>query len=176
MNNNQQSGLSGLSEIDISILIDKSLIYYDNHNNKYDKYIKSDNIVIDRETNTIKFEDYNEDFKYEMLGVFDNTTNIWMWAWMVPEFMYNETNIVRKLLNYGLKINPNIISKLNNEQLYLKTQFVNSRFLLQDEFQLELHLAISSYLAKDNIKFIYYKRKYLNKDKTKFITVYYLIN
>ncbi len=41
-----------------------------------------------------------------------------MWAWLVPEFMYNETNIVRKLLNYGLKINPTPTTKLDNEKLY----------------------------------------------------------
>ena len=89
--------------------------------------------------------------------------------------MFNETNIVRKLLNYGLKISPTPINKLDNEQLYLKTQMVNSRFLLYDNFQLDLHLAISSYLAKETFKFIYNKKKYLNKEKTKYITVYYLI-
>ncbi len=161
--------------LDLSTLIDKALNYYDLHNIEYAKYIKTDNILLEREKNIIKFTDNNIEFKYEFLGIFDNTTNIWMWAWLVPEFMFNETNIVRKLLNYGLKISPTPTNKLNNEQLYLKTQMVNGRFLLYDNFQLDLHLAISSYLAKDNFKFIYYKKKYLNKDKTKFITVYYLI-
>ena len=165
-------------DIDLSILIDKALNYYDKQNIEYSKYINSDNITLDRDKNIIKFNDYNDKqsiFKYEFLGIFDNTTNIWMWAWLVPEFMYNETSIVRKLMNYGLKISPTPTSKLNNEKLYLKTQMVNGRFLLYDEFQLDLHLAISSYLAKDSFKFIYYKKKYLNKEKTKFITVYYLI-
>ncbi len=147
-------------DIDLSILIDKALNYYDNHNIEYEKYINSENILLERDTNIIKFPDIdNKDFKYEFLGIFDNTTNIWMWAWLVPEFNYNETNIVRKLLNYGLKISPTPMNRLSNEQLYLKTQMVNGRFLLYDEFQLDLHLAISSYLAKDNIKFIYYKKK-----------------
>lgn len=164
-------------DIDLSILIDKALDYYDKHNIEYLKYIKSDNISLDRDKNIIKFNDINNisEFKYEFLGIFDNTTNVWMWAWLVPEFMYNETNIVRKLMNYGLKICPTPTNRLNNEQLYLKTQMVNGRFLLYDEFQLDLHLAISSYLAKDNFKFIYYKKKYLDKEKTKYITVYYLI-
>jgi hypothetical protein len=163
-------------DIDLSILIDKALDYYDKHNIEYSKYIKSDNISLDRDKNIIKFNDYTQsDFKYECLGIFDNTTNIWMWAWLVPEFTYNETHIVRKLMNYGLKISPTPTLRLNNEKLYLKTQMVNGRFLLYDEFQLDLHLAISSYLAKDNFKFIYYKKKYLNKEKTKYITVYYLI-
>jgi hypothetical protein len=161
--------------LDLSVLIDKALNYYDKKNLEYSKYLTSD-ITVERENNIIKFTEFdNKQFKYEILGVFDNTTNIWMWAWMVPEFLYNETDIVKKLLNYGLKINPSIVSPVPNDKLYLKTQLVNSRFLLNDEFQLELHLAISSYLAKDNFKFIYYKKKYLNKDKTKYITVYYLI-
>ncbi len=164
-------------DLDLSSLIDKALNYYDTHNIKYNKYIKTENINLDRNNNIIKFVDIddNVEFKYEFLGIFDNSTNIWMWAWLVPEFMYNETNIVRKLLNYGLKISPTISSRLDNEKLYLKTQMVNGRFLLYDNFQLDLHLAISSYLAKDNFKFIYYKKKYLNKEKTKYITVYYLI-
>ncbi len=161
-------------ELDLSLLIDKALNYYDTHNIKYEDYIKTDDITIERNTNSIIFNN-KEKYKYEFLGIFDNTTNIWMWAWLVPEFMYNETNIVRKLLNYGLKISPTPTNKLNNEKLYLKTQMVNGRFLLNDDFQLDLHLAISSYLAKDTIKFIYNKKKYLNKEKTRFITVYYLI-
>ncbi len=163
-------------ELDLSLLIDKALYYYDKHNIEYDDYINSDNTTIERDTNTIKFNDFDKaEFKYEFMGIFDNTTNIWMWAWLVPEFMFNETNIVRKLLNYGLKISPTPSNKLNSEKLYLKTQMVNSRFLLNNSFQLDLHLAIASYLAKDNIKFIYNKKKYLNKEKTKYITVYYLI-
>ncbi len=163
-------------DLDLSTLINKAFNYYDTQNIQYNKYIKSDNINLDRDNNIIKFNDINEnEFKYEFLGIFDNSTNIWMWAWLVPEFMYNETTIVRKLLNYGLKISPTNSTRLDNEKIYLKTQMVNGRFLLYDSFQLDLHLAISSYLAKDNFKFIYYKKKYLNKEKTKYITIYYLI-
>ncbi len=162
-------------DLDLSTLINNALIYYDKQNIEYNDYIKSDNITVERDAHKITFNDNSKDFKYEFLGIFDNTTNIWIWAWLVPEFMFTETNISRKLLNYGLKISPTPINKLDNEQLYLKTQMVNSRFLLYDEFQLDLHLAISSYLAKDSFKFIYSKRKYLNKEKTKYITVYYLI-
>ena len=163
-----------MENINLDILIDKSLNYYDNQNNEYKSFI-DDDITINREDNSIKFNKLNKEFKYELLGIFDNTTNIWMWGWMIPEFLYNETNLVRKLLMYGLKITPTVITPVSDEKLYLKTQLVNSRFLLYEQFQLDLHLAIASYLVKDSIKFIYYKKKYLNKDKTKFITVYYFI-
>ncbi len=160
---------------DLNILIDKSLNFYDNQNKKYKEYLNDEDITVTRDKNLIKFNKLNKEFKYELLGMFDNTTNIWMWGWMIPDFLYNETNLVRKLLNYGLKISPSVITPVSDEKLYLKTQMVNSRFLLNDEFQLDLHLAIVSYLVKDNIKFIYYKKRYLNKDKSKYITVFYFI-
>jgi hypothetical protein len=163
------------NNIDLYSLIDKALSFYDKKNREYNKYLNLENISIDREKTKIIFNDNDKEFNYEVLGVFDNTTNIWMWAWMVPEFMYNETELVRKLLNYGLKITPTSASNISPEKIYLKTEMVNSRFMVKDEFQLQLHLAISCYLSKDNIKFIYSKKKYLNKDKTKYITVYYLI-
>ena len=165
------------NNIDLSVLVEKAMHYYDIKSIQYEKYKDVINIVINREDNTIQFPENIDKkiYKYEVLGIFDNTTGIWMWAWMVPEFLYNETLIVKKLLNYGLKINPSILTKIADDKLYLKTQLVNSRFVLQDEFQLELHLAISSYLAKDSFKFIYSRRKYLSSDKLKYIKVYYLI-
>jgi hypothetical protein len=94
----------------LSLLVDKAFNHYDKQNIKYLKYLNTSNITVDREKNTIIFTDIDDTiFSYEILGIFDNTTRIWMWAWMIPDFMYNETNIVRKLLNYGLKINPSII-------------------------------------------------------------------
>jgi hypothetical protein len=163
------------SNIDLSFIVSKALEYYDIKKQEYKDFLNITKISLDRDKGTFIFLDNNKEFKYEVLGIFDNTTNIWMWAWMVPEFFYNETNIVKKLLNYGLKLTPNPINLLSEEQLYLKTQLINSRFLLHNQFQLELHLAISSYLAKSSFKFIYSKKKYLNKTNTKYITVYYLI-
>jgi hypothetical protein len=157
-------------------IIDKALLHYDSQTHKYNKYLETDNITVDRNTNKIIFTDIDTiEYKYEILGVFDNMTRIWLWAWMSPEFMFNETDIVRKLLNYGLKINRTIVNRVTDDRLYLKTQLVNSRFLLEDNFQLDIHLALSSYLAKDNFKFIYNKKLYLTKDKKKYITIYYLI-
>ena len=160
---------------DLSILIKKALEYYDIQNTKYQHISKLINLPLDREKNIIKFPNINTEFKYEILGLFDSITNVWLWAWMSPDFLYNETNIVRNLLNYGLKINPTLINEISFNKIYLKTQLVNSRFVLEDSVQLELHLAISSYLAKDKFKFIYKKNKYINKEKNKYISIYYLV-
>ena len=162
--------------IEISDLIKKSFSYYDKQNDEYKKYIDNDDIELEMDKSTILFKKYNKKFKYEALGVFDNSTNIWIWAWLMPFFERSKKKISEDLLYYGLKLEPKL-GGVNNDpvEFYLKTQLVNSRFLLDDNFQLELHLALASYLAKDNFKFIYPRIKYLNADKTKFITVYYLI-
>jgi hypothetical protein len=159
--------------VNIISLVDQALTYYDIKSIEYNKYIQCDNISVNREDNTIKFVTVDQTmFKYDILGIFDNTTNIWMWGWMVPEYYTNEVTIVKKLLNYGLKIDR---TDLSANKLYLKTQLVNSRFLLEDQFQLDIHIALASYLVKDNIKFVYSKIKYLSNDKKRFITVYYMI-
>jgi hypothetical protein len=159
--------------INITSLVDQALTYYDMKSIEYKKYIDCDNISVNREDNTIKFVTVDQTiFKYDILGIFDNTTNIWIWGWMVPEYYINETVIVKKLLNYGLKIDR---TDLSANKLYLKTQLVNSRFLLEDEIQLDIHIALASYLIKDNIMFVYSKIKYLSNDKKRFITVYYTI-
>lgn len=159
----------------INILIEKALQYYDMKLQEYSKYINSNESVLNKEDTSIVFADIDKTkFNYEYIGTFDNVNSVWMWAWMIPYFTTNETTIVRQLLNYGLKINPDNDGKISNDKLYLKTQLVNSRFLLQDEFQLDLHLAISCYLIKDNFKFVYKKKLYLSKTD-KYITLYYYI-
>ena len=50
--------------LDLSKLINNALIYYDKNNIEYEKYINTNNIIIERETNTIKFSDVeNKEFK-----------------------------------------------------------------------------------------------------------------
>jgi hypothetical protein len=169
--------------INLDEIIKKSFQSYDIMLKKYKKYINTQDIKLDRDTQTIIFNDDNEKYKYEFAGIFDSDTQIWMWAWMIPEFLYKETVLVRKLLNYGLKIEPmkDMFLKDNNDRgntdqmLYLKTQLVNSRFLLDNKFQLDLHLSIATYLVKDNIKFIYPREKIIDEKTKKSITVYYFI-
>lgn len=166
--------------INLDEIIKNSLKSYDLMTTKYKKYINSKELKFNRDNQKVSFEDGNE-FSYEIAGMFDSNTQIWMWAWMIPEFLYRETNLVRKLLNYGLKIEPmkNINFEKNrgnaDQMLYLKTQLVNSRFLLDDNFQLELHLSIATYLVKNNIKFIYPRKKMIDEKTNNFITVYYFM-
>lgn len=168
-------------DINLDEIIKNAFISYDSMLSKYKKYIKSQNIKIKRNEQKIIFNDEKE-FNYEMAGLFDSSTQIWMWAWMIPEFSYRDTQLVRKLLNYGLKIEPMKDININNDKrnnvdqmLYLKTQLVNSRFLLDNNFQLDLHLSIATYLVKDNIKFIYPRKKIIDEKTKEFITIYYFV-
>lgn len=156
-------------------LIKNSLDSYDERNYNYRDFLKDKDIAINRNLNTINFVKKNNEFNYNVLGLFDNSTNIWMWSWMLPTLFHNETELIIDLLTYGLKISPTKSNNIdpNPYELYLKTQLVNSRFLINNKFQLELHLSLASYLLKKKFKFIYSIKRKLNEKS--YITVYYII-
>jgi len=162
--------------IEISDLIKKSFSYYDKQNQKYKGFIDSDDIELDKERSIIFFKKFKTSFSYEALGVFDNSTNIWIWAWLMPFFERSKKKISEDLLYYGLKLEPKL-GGVNNDpvEFYLKTQLVNSRFLLEDSIQLEIHLALSCYLSKNRFKFLYPYKIYLDKEKKRYLTDYFLI-
>lgn len=159
----------------VNKMIVKSLEVFDIQNNKYKKFINSKNTTVNKDDLTINFNDLSETFNYQMLGIFIPETNVWIWSWMIPNFTSKEIIMTKNLLNYGLKqTKDNLNDQFTvTEMDYLKVQLVNSRFLINKKFQLESHIAICSYLLKENIKFIYTKKVMLT-DK-KFIFMYYLI-
>jgi hypothetical protein len=137
--------------MEISDFIKKSLNYFDIQNdenkiysNKY--YQINDDRLINKETNEIIR------IEREVLGVFYHDTQVFIWSWVIPNLSINETKVARELLNYGLKLDP----KSNTlDHYYLKTLLVNSRIHIKNDIELNLIQAISSYLLKDKIDFIY---------------------
>jgi len=131
-------------------LIKNSFEYYDKNNekigNKFDKvnYISFEINQKDLEHDIIIFYDVNlkELFRsrIEKIGIFDKISKIWTWAWAVSSFKKNETNIVRKILQYGTELDPSTI--------FLKTELITSRFRISNKIQLDMHCAIASYLTK----------------------------
>ena len=83
--------------------------------------------------------------------------------------------------NGDIEVNKLITDKIGNltpniemkDQLFLKTQLTNSRFILEDAFQLEIHLSLCTYISNKNIKFLYPSRRNLSENHT--ITIYYII-
>lgn len=151
---------------ELTQLMKNALKNYDNQNIKYKKYISDTNININRDNITINFNNLNEKFEYQILGCYFLEEKTWVWGWMFPHFTSNEIILSRKLLDYGLKQNvDNIEKKIFDYQNYIKTQLVNSRFIINKNFQLDINLAICSFLLKDKISFIYERKTYLTKNK-----------
>lgn len=132
-----------------------SLKYFDENNEKYDgmlkhaKYVKYVPAENDMTHNIIKFFDKNKTeiykSRYEIIGLYNTDVNTWTWSWALPNFKKNNTGIARKLLNYGLMLDPSA--------KYLKTELITSRFRVADFVQLDIHIAIASYMSKS--PFIY---------------------
>ena len=153
-----------------SVMIE-ALKNYDNINLKYKKYIKNKNINKEKKKNEIFFNELNKTFKYQILGIFENYTNIWLWAWMIPSFTQNEIVLSKEILNYGLKQTSTELTL--NENSFFKIQLVNSRFLVRRKFQIDLLLSIILLLLKKKILFIYKENKKISSDEV--ISQYLLI-
>jgi len=138
-------------------LVNNAFEYYDKNNEKYaDKFINVVYISLERKKNDLEhsiLSFYDKDlkllfsYKFERIGLYDKKSNIWSWAWTIPYFNKNETNIIRKILYYG--------AELNSSSMFLKTELITSRFRITNNTQLDLHCAIASYLAKKPLIFKY---------------------
>jgi|SaaInlStandDraft_7_1057024.scaffolds.fasta_scaffold03287_4 hypothetical protein len=164
-----------MSDYNFSQLIKKSLLYYDKQNNKNKSYLKEIDFELNILKNEITFKYLEKKGLYNILGLFDSSTNIWIWGWMIPNYLNNEITYVKKLLDYGIKINIETFDENTIDKLYLKSQLTNSRFLLDNKIQLELHLAISSYLLKESFDFIWSKKIYLDNEKKTYLQTFYAI-
>lgn len=153
--------------------IKKAIEYYDEQNIKYIDIINTSDIILNTDSTIIIFNINNEEkiYNYELLGYFDNQNNIWIWSWLLINLTSEQIIIARELLNYGLKLEP---SSNSNEHFFIKSLLVNSRIMIEEDIQLEINLAIFSYIIKKKIKFIYPRKIFIGEEK-KFITIYYLI-
>lgn len=161
-----------MSESSLKQLVKKALLNYDIKNEKHKEIINTKEYIFNEENATLTFNKLNKKFKFNILGIFDYSKKIWIWSWLVPSYSYNHILYTKKLLDYGIKINP---GKIDKEFLWIKSQLVNSRFLLDDSLQLDIHLAVISYLMKDNFDFIYPVTKQMTKEKDDKLIIYYIL-
>jgi hypothetical protein len=156
---------------DITEFIKQRLNYLDESNNKFKHLIKisSDNVIQNEVDQTIIFKDKDIEIykgKITTLGSFDLNTKIWLWAWVTPYFTSKQTKHSRDILEYGLKLEPDSNSLIH---FYLKNHIISSRIYFDTDIALDVHLAISLYIAKT--KFIYPKY-----DKTLNLIQYFMVN
>ena len=151
-------------------LVKNALNYYDKNReetnpifNKFKKYIFKAKNTNDLERNIIEFyDDDNKVYKYyyEIIGLYNQENEFWVWAWSLSDFSKNLTYTSRRLLNYGLDIDNNGI-----DEKYLKAELLTSRFRINTSIQLDIHIAIASYLTK-------YQKSLKLKIKEKKIHIY----
>lgn len=155
--------------------IKKALQHYDNQNlaNKEVLEVADTSVKFSLETNTItfKFDEKEKTFDFEMLGYFDNQSHIWIWAWLLTDLNSEQTKMSRELLNYGLKLES---TSNSIEHFFIKSLLVNSRISIEEDTQLDTNLAICTYIIKNKIKFIYPRKRYIDKSNN-YVTFYYLI-
>ena len=136
-------------ETALSDLLILSLNYYDNQRLKWFNFINNNDPTFTFET--LIFED-NKEFDYELMGYYDNTSNTWIWAWVLPEFNETRLELSKAILNYGINLEPGINSI---EHSIMKSMLVNSRIRFDDNIELDNFLALMSYIVKQKILFIY---------------------
>ena len=135
-----------------------SLEYYDKnfdiYNNKFAnvKYIK----LIKNNSNILheQIELYDKDknllftYYYENIGQYVSSIQLWCWAWAIPYLPKKTTIIIRKILLHGIDLEY-------NDYEVLKLELLTSRFRIMHKVQLDIHLALASYLAKKPFIFKY---------------------
>ena len=140
-------------------IITDSLEYYDKNTEKYEYLFKNVKYIVtqfndtDTEHSSFHMFDANNSeifrSRIETIGVYDNALKIWTWAWSIPDLPKNATYISRKMLFYGLDLEPN--------NKFLRSELITSRFRISSNIQIDLHLAIASYLSKKPVIFKIYQ-------------------
>lgn len=146
--------------------------YYDNqtYNNTilFDHNKIKKKTIMDITNNIINIYNNNNDLlhtgNYEILGFLDKKKNLWNWSWLIPSISNEFTKLTIYLHNYGIKLD----NSDTNEHYFIKPILSNSRLIIKNNIEQDLILAVSSYLLRDKIKFIY-----LFEEKNKI--TYYLI-
>lgn len=139
--------------IKIDSTIRNSLEFYDSNMEKYETffneitYIKS---IPGLNINEMAFFDKNKKLllqsPYEILGWYVPKQNIWKWSWSIPTLAKKHTFISRKILEYAFELN-------NDNEYMLKSKLINSKIDIYNDLQLDIHIALSSYIAKQPLIF-----------------------
>jgi hypothetical protein len=151
-------------------IVTNALEYYDENNDKYKhlfknvKYIRLIDGATDMDHNMIYMYDENDNevlnSRYEIIGLYSNESNAWIWAWSVPTFAKNSTVTSRKMVTYGTNLNP--------ESTFLKAELITSRFRIANSIQLDIHVALASYLSRNPLvyKLVLYQTHHLLTEKS----------
>lgn len=146
---NDKDNVNMVANVKNNIIVD-SLRYYDKNMMKYNSFfnkikrIEIEESQYDIVHNNMLFYDKNDNLilqsRYELIGIYSVIGKIWAWSWATPANSKNKIQIIKKVLNYGIDLNPS--------DLFLKTELITSRFKITNKIQIDIHVAIASYLSK----------------------------
>ncbi|ARF09777.1 hypothetical protein Indivirus_3_26 [Indivirus ILV1] len=132
-------------------LVINALRYYDKNNEKYSnffrkvKYISFKIAEKDLDYSIVTFYDKNKKeilkSRYEFISIYNPSVGVWIWGWANPDRRKNEISLIKKVLTYGIG--------LDRESFFLKSELITSRFKITNDLQLDMHLAIASYISKE---------------------------
>lgn len=126
---------------------------FDINNAKFNKILKKIGGVYisqswhDNEKNTLNFELVDKDkkvlfrFDVEIISAYYPKPNLWVWAWNIPtlkSYMFSKS---KQMLLYGLELNE-------TDNIDLKIELVNPRYVITNPIQKDIHVALVSYLTK----------------------------
>ncbi len=143
-------------------IIPLALEYYDKntelYGDKFDnvKYYKIERFADESVFDAVIFLDAQKEVlfksRFNIIGSYVPNLNLWKWAWSNPELKRKDTAIARKIINYGMELE-------NNKSLH--SELTTSKYHIQNSIQLDIHIAIASYLAKKPlvVKLYVYEKK-----------------
>jgi hypothetical protein len=150
-------------DIKLDTTIKDALEFYDKNCEKYDDFFKKINYIklVDNNnlTDEIVFYDKNKNVllksSYEPLGIYIPKQQLWKWAWSVPTWHKKYTFISRKILDYAFNLDQ-------KKEYLLRSKLINSKIKIYNDLQLDIHIAISSYIGKQPLIFKFYNRIFDN--------------
>lgn len=91
-----------------------------------------------------------------LISIHIKNFNLWCWGWALPYFHKNMTWHVKRLFEYGYNI---VIKERYKIDALIKSMLITSRFIIKEQYNLDILLALTMYLTKSNgiIKEIYKK-------------------
>ena len=143
-------------------IIPIALEYYDKnmelYGDKFDnvKYYKIERFADESVFDAVIFLDAQKEVlfksRFNIIGSYNPIIKSWHWAWSNSDLKRKYTTIARKIINYGMEIE-------NNKSLH--SELTTSVYHIQNSIQLDIHIAIASYLAKKPliVKLYVYEKK-----------------
>ena len=146
--------------------LDKYIINYDKSKYKF-------NLEFSK-INSIKFKDSDVDlvpsiiyinsvaFEYNIIGRFDDLTNIWEWGW-VNEFVKNKIYFINQLLRYSIEV-------VEEKNALIKNILNNSKIQITNKINIDIILAITlKFLSSFGFTYIHTVKESSN------IHIYYIL-